>query len=250
MPSLRGPAPIHHALLQGREHIGISLQTLDEQCFDHGTVLAQTPPPGMPIRPGSSLEEVTRDAAAAAAHMLIQGLRDRLHVPPHKEVGWLPAQQRGSRSLSRAPKVTKADSQIDWTSWTGADCFERRLRVFGSVWTQAVDDKGTGRRKRLLWHNAGRVDGAGVRGGEGTVLFVQQPATGRGDGEEKRLARAARMDDETGACHVCVDEDKGAWVRVTRVTVEGRTEQDAAKALRAFFREPTPTRSGSVGRTL
>ncbi|KAM4063937.1 formyl transferase domain-containing protein [Hirsutella rhossiliensis] len=243
LPDLRGPAPIHHAMLRGQEHIGISLQTLDDKEFDHGTVLAQTPPPGVPVRPGSSIHEVTRDVAAAAAEMLVQGLRDRLYMLPHRDVGWLPPWQQGSGPLSHAPKVTKADAQIDWVWWTSADFFERRLRVFASVWTQAVDEAGA--RRRIIWQDiapvaqTGEVVSRGRRGVEGTITFVQQPEPRHGDGREKQFVKTVVMDDETGACEVCVDKEEGTWVRVRRVKVEGKEEQAAARALRPFFRSKT-----------
>lgn len=231
-------------MLRGREHIGISLQTLDDKRFDHGTVLAQTPPPGVPIQASWSIQEVTRKVAAEAAQMLVQGLRDGLHVPPHRDVGWLPSSQQGSRTFSHAPKVTKADAQIDWLRWTSAEFFERRLRVFASVWTRAVDGDDAGPHKRIIWLDIAPVEqpgevilrrGGGQGGVEGTIAFVQQPEPGCGDAKDRLHVRTVVMDEQTGACDVCVDREEGTWLRVRRVKVEGKGEQDAARALRPFF---------------
>ncbi|KAF3058154.1 Methionyl-tRNA formyltransferase, mitochondrial [Daldinia childiae] len=52
LPDLRGPAPLQHALLAGHTHTGISLQTLDDRAFDHGLILARTPP--LPIPPDTN----------------------------------------------------------------------------------------------------------------------------------------------------------------------------------------------------
>lgn len=226
-------------MLQGRQHIGISLQTLDDKKFDHGTVLAQLPPPGIPIRPDWSIHDVTRHAAAAAAQILVEGLRDGLHVPPHRDVTGMPPRELGSRPLVHAPKVTKADAQIDWARWTTPEYFERRMRVFASVWTRAVDKAGAPRR--IIWQDvapAVHTDRVVPRAGEveGTVTFVQQPEPRQGDGEERESTRTVVMDEETGACEVRLDAEDDLWVRLKRVKVEGKEEQDAARALRPFFR--------------
>ncbi|KAG5914218.1 hypothetical protein E4U42_000620, partial [Claviceps africana] len=132
LPDLRGPAPIHHALLRGDTHMGVSLQTLDDKAFDHGTILAQTPAPGFPIPPSASLQTITHEAATRGAEMLIRGLEKNLHVPPRHDAGWKAAdlRARGVDTLQHAPKITKADSRIE-PAWT-AEQFARRVRVLGS----------------------------------------------------------------------------------------------------------------------
>ncbi|POR37599.1 Methionyl-tRNA formyltransferase, mitochondrial [Tolypocladium paradoxum] len=216
--SLRGPAPIHHAMLRGDEHMGISLQTLDDRAFDHGTVLAQTPAPGLAIRRGASIQEVIREAAVQGAQMLVQGLRDGVHVPPHVAVGG----RLHGRGPTHAPKVTKADAQVDWARWTSAEAFTRRMRVFSSVWTRAAGDKGEARR--VLFQDVEAVAQDDVRGAQATAVFAQ---------EDGRYERTVVVDEAEGAVAVCIGE--GAWVRVRRVRVDGRTEQDAARAMRPFL---------------
>lgn len=214
--SLRGPAPVHHAILRGDEHIGITLQSLDEKAFDHGTVLAQTPPPGLPIPPGSSLPELTQFLAEEGAKLLVQGLRDRVHEPPLQDVGQAARQLAAAGEPAYAPKVTKADSQIDWHTWT-ADDFARRLRVFGAVWTQATPDKGEPKR---------------------VILLDAEPAAAGGEGRSGRLslvrdARDVQVDERTGSCAVRIRD--GLWVSVRRVKVDGKPEQAAAVGLRPFI---------------
>ncbi|KND89753.1 Methionyl-tRNA formyltransferase, mitochondrial [Tolypocladium ophioglossoides CBS 100239] len=221
LPDLRGPAPIHHAMLRGDEHIGISLQTLDDRAFDHGTVLAQTPAPGLAMQPGASIQEVIHEAAVQGAQMLVQGLRDGVHVPPHVAVGG----QLHGREPTHAPKVTKADAQVDWARWTSAEEFTRRVRVFSSVWTRAVADQGE--EKRVLFQDveaAARDEVSGTAGA--TVVFAH---------EDGRHERAVVVDEAEGAVAVCIGD--GVWVRVRRVRVDGRNEQDAARALRPFLRK-------------
>ncbi|RCI09098.1 hypothetical protein L249_5043 [Ophiocordyceps polyrhachis-furcata BCC 54312] len=163
LPDLRGPAPIHHALLRGDRHIGVSLQTLDEKRFDHGVVLAQTPPPGLVVPSAATIQEVTALAAKQGAEMLVRALlRDRLHVPPHRDAGWgwkaVESENGAGGLLRHAPKVTKADSRIDWRTWTSGEEFGRRVRVFGTVWTKALDLVAK-KRRRIIFKSVQAVDG-------------------------------------------------------------------------------------------
>ncbi|KAF4584127.1 methionyl-tRNA formyltransferase [Ophiocordyceps camponoti-floridani] len=224
LPDLRGPAPLHHAILRGDRHIGISLQTLDERRFDHGVVLAQTPAPGLSVPPGASIQTVTAMAATEGAQMLVRGLRHGLHLSPHRDAGWKGAELEG-RTPMHAPKVTKADSQIDWATWTTMDDFYRRLRVFSSVWTRVVFSGGQIRRLILQQVEAvpGDEDPVGV---EGTICFEQQ------DGQDGTTTweRAVRVDRKSGDCAVRLGSG-GVWLRFRSAKVEGKDWQDAATVL-------------------
>ncbi|KAG6003389.1 hypothetical protein E4U21_002064 [Claviceps maximensis] len=243
LPDLRGPAPIHHALLRGDTHLGISLQTLDPNTFDHGTILDQTPPPGVPIPPDASFQTVMQEAAALGATMLVQGLRDGLHVPPHRDVGWKASQPQAqahqaeeTQTLQHAPKVTKADGRIgpDWT----AEQFARRIRVLGSVWTTAVPH-GRGAGKRIILLDAEPVSLERRQEEESVPPTDQQQGTlvceyadehgGPSQSHERRV-RIAR----DGACWLHARDT--AWIRVTKVKVDGKPEQTAAVGLRGFLR--------------
>ncbi|QUC16055.1 uncharacterized protein UV8b_00296 [Ustilaginoidea virens] len=228
LPDLRGPAPVHHAVLRGDTHLGVSLQTLDDAAFDHGTVLAQTPWPGIPIPPDASFEQVLRSAAARGADMLVEGLRDGVHVPPHRDAGWRAAQLAG-KPLDHAPKVTKADGQVAWSSWAG-DQFVRRVRVLGSVWTELVSDTGAARRVLFLDARAVEAGGATAGGARGKVVCEEAATTAEAGG---RVERDVVVDGEGVLVNV---DGAAAWVRVTRVKVEGKPERPAAMALKSFIR--------------
>ncbi|ODA82613.1 hypothetical protein RJ55_01121 [Drechmeria coniospora] len=223
LPDLRGPAPIHHAMLRGDSHVGISLQTLDDKAFDHGTVLAQTPAPGLPIHPGASLHEVIDDAAAAGAEMLVQGLRNGLHIPPHQSVA---GRSIPGLPLTHAPKVTKADSEVDWDAWASVGDFARRIRVFSSVWTRTVLADGHA-EKRLLFLDAEEVTEATAAGEEYSIAFAH------GDG--RRTQRTVRVGTD-GSCTLHLAAR--SWLRVRRVRVDGKRDQDAAKGLAPFLASP------------
>ncbi|SPQ20964.1 8a8ba120-eb7f-4040-8a16-17b0e462029a [Thermothielavioides terrestris] len=98
LPDLRGPAPIHHALLAERSHTGITVQTLSPTSFDAGAILLQTPPPGTPIPPACTFQQLHDLLAPAGARMLVEALRQGLHVhaaPPYGGLGRPRRRRRG-----------------------------------------------------------------------------------------------------------------------------------------------------------
>ena len=230
--SLRGPAPIHHAILRGDEHIGVSLQTLDENVFDHGTILSQTPAPGLPIPPRITVQELTRTLAAEGARMLVQGLRDGVHVPPREQVAPARGPQDGDEQPIHAPKVTKADSQIRWRAWTPGD-FERRMRVLGAVWTLAAEDAAAGADgpgTRVIF-----TDAEVVRRDDGPPLAGRRVVSLAAGGEDGGVfVAAAELDDRSGECMLELRE--GLWLRVRKAKVSGKPERPAASAMRPFTR--------------
>lgn len=156
LPDLRGPAPLQWSLLLNRTHTGCTLQTLHPQHFDRGTILLQTPPPGIPIPDGCTTADLLATLATEGANMLVQGLTNHHHVlsydpapPPLLQAPPIPA-----HGLRDAPKITKADLAIDWGSmmwgrdhalypggqWSAAD-LARRFRAVGGgkgLWTHAI----------------------------------------------------------------------------------------------------------------
>lgn len=212
--SLRGPAPVHHALLNGDTHTGVSLQTLDDTAFDHGAVLAQTPP--LPIPCDATLTSLTAQLADVGAAMLVQGLRDGLYIPPNEDVS------RGAVAAAErhAPKVHKDEAQVRWDAWTG-DEWRRRRAVFGSVWTMGT---GAGRGagdKRVIFTDFGVVPSAD---GMDAMRIVPLGVAG---------GVQARLDERAGDCYVPLKD--GCWARVGKVIVDGKPEQVAATGLRPFF---------------
>ncbi|KAM7223328.1 Methionyl-tRNA formyltransferase [Rhypophila decipiens] len=149
LPDLRGPAPIHHALLARDTHTGVSLQTLSDKTFDAGAVLLQTPLPGIPIDPSWDVEALTQRLAVVGSEMLIQGLRKGLYIPPHVDVS-----RRSKSSVAvpggfqsrHAPKLEKFDYQIQWDSWTAYDAAIRSTKLHEKPWTTAIDKKGKSQR--------------------------------------------------------------------------------------------------------
>lgn len=161
--------------------------------------------------------------------MLVRGLRDGVHVPPHQQVPWLTNRPAASEQPAHAPKVTKTDAQIDWYAWEAAD-FHRRMCVFGSVWTMAAGGDGEGPRKRVIL-----LDAEVLSGEDDAMPQAQQKVTfaGSAHGEES-FTTAVRIDERSGACAIQLPD--GAWIRVRKAKVDGRPEKPAASALKPFTR--------------
>lgn len=155
--SFRGPAPLHHTLLAGRQRTGISLQTLHPERFDHGIVLAQTPSPGFAIPEPTSctVRQLLELVAPKGADMLIQGIRDRLYVPPLVDNGWF-GKGQNALELMHAPKIKSEDRHIDWTTWTAEEIL-RRHRVMGPLWNTASGGNLPALRKRIIWESGFEV---------------------------------------------------------------------------------------------
>lgn len=198
----------------------MSLQTLDDRAFDHGAILAQTPQPGILIPPSATVQELTRLLAPIGAQMLVQGLRDGVHVPPRQSAGWK-ADDFGDTQLIHAPKVTKADGQADWVGWS-ADEFARRVRVLGSVWTRAVNKRGE--VKRIIIQDAETLR-RDMTDDIGAVSFL--------GGSEADIPRERRVQD-LGDGSLLVHLSNGEGIRIKRVKEEGKPDRDAAVVFKSF----------------
>ncbi|KAF2002702.1 methionyl-tRNA formyltransferase [Amniculicola lignicola CBS 123094] len=128
LPDFRGAAPIHHTLLQARSHTGLSIQTLHPKHFDHGTILAQTPAPGIPIPPQSTPMGLTQTLAPLGASLLLDVLKSRAFVPPLEDRGWYTGPP-----VSPAPKITKKDSGICFATMGSTEVLHRH-HVLGDLW--------------------------------------------------------------------------------------------------------------------
>ena len=209
--SFRGPAPLHHTLLANRYKTGITLQSLHPTNFDHGLILAQTPYPGLDIpNPETvTVQELQPLVALKGAEMLVQGLQDRVFVPPLTEVGWWSnSQLRGQApEIRRAPKITPRDRRIDWSSFSAIEIL-RRQRVLGSLWNMATDiNKG----KRVIMTLSYLSVSEDVPIGEPGLPFLWSPS-----------------DLETP--YLVVRTQDRRLLRIVEMTVEGERNAEAVKA--------------------
>jgi methionyl-tRNA formyltransferase len=138
--SLRGPAPIHHALLLKRPCTGVTLQTLHPNKFDHGNILAQTPFPGLKITPQSTPNQLIEKLGLEGAELLGEAVEQRIFVPPLDLLELSRTQINeltNGNGISHAPKITPEDRRIDWEHMTSAEILHRS-HVLGGLWDTTV----------------------------------------------------------------------------------------------------------------
>ncbi|KAK5634583.1 hypothetical protein RRF57_010296 [Xylaria bambusicola] len=158
LPDLRGPAPLHHTVLNNYKVTGVSLQTLDHNAFDCGVVLAQArlkrKLPDYIITTSYLQSLIT----PAATRLLINGLQKNVHVPPLEFKGWVPPP---GYPLRHAPKITKQDRQLtralllEFTSKgpptperLSHTLLTRRQAALGPLWFLSRDRYG--KQKRII----------------------------------------------------------------------------------------------------
>lgn len=73
--------------------------------------------------------------APKGAQILIEGIRNRIFVPPLKDAGWRAAET--GNEIIHAAKVKPEDRHIDWANWTWTD-ISRRNRILGPLWSKSL----------------------------------------------------------------------------------------------------------------
>lgn len=124
LPDLPGAAPIQWTILAKRPVTGVTLQTLHPAEYDRGVILAQTSAPGIPVPEDATAGSLLHSLADEGANMLVQGLKQNLHVPPYDKCEqWFPPPSLASSVQIRdAPKLTNHYKHIDWRCrFWGAD---------------------------------------------------------------------------------------------------------------------------------
>lgn len=246
MSRFRGPAPLQHTILSGTKETGVTLQTLDDKSFDHGIILAQTPPPflSVPRWEHCTYHELLQFITPKAASMLVQGLQDRLFVPPLIDVGLSSLEDdskspTGSRK-NHAAKITSEDRCINFLEW-GGDRIYRHYRALGRLWADIWMDART--TKRLIFEDISLVDRGTITGVEHLKDGHPRPSVGE---REKDLHFAPQFiitSKTADAWHpifydvngtaIVLQTNNGA-VRVGSITIEGQSKKTASKALRSL----------------
>jgi methionyl-tRNA formyltransferase len=169
LPRWRGAAPIQYALLAGDSATGISVMRMTAG-LDTGPVYAART---TPIGSSETAGELHDRLALLAATMLREVLPDVLD-------GRLVPQPQRDDLATHAPKITKADGEIDWTS--SALELERRVRAF-NPWPIAETSVAGGSRLRV-WRAEALAAEAPADAPPGAMLAAKgagiDVATGRG----------------------------------------------------------------------
>lgn len=165
--------------------------------FDHGVVLAQTP--GVDIEDDATTESLLEMLGPMGAELLVRGVEEGVFVPPLRDVSGETeiADHHRRPEPAHAPKISPADREIDWASWTADEILLRDRALGGrlwdsSLWARAGLDEGqwdasTAQKKflRATFTGPWRItDGAGVVEA-GKPFLALDPVTGS---EEVRFA--------------------------------------------------------------
>jgi len=220
--SFRGPAPLQHTIMARQDRTGVTLQTLDEKSFDHGTILAQTPPPGLqiPSPETCTYDDLLEFIKPKGASLLVQGIRDQVFIGPRVDVG-----KFYSENITHAPKITPKDRMILWDAWDAQTIYARH-RALGRLWNTV--SRGDNRKvtKRVIFEDFEVLETASFPDLEAkTPGYLPEH---RGDGVY-RFCHNESQEEEGPVSILCRD---GQALRVREITVEGGEKKSANKAMR------------------
>ncbi|KAI9597581.1 formyl transferase [Syncephalis fuscata] len=108
LPRYRGAAPIQHAILDGIDETGVTVQELDPHKFDAGRILLSERVP-MPLNANyRQLEELL---AEKGANLLLESLKDLPTLKDHSMI-------QDVSQVTKAPKLDRQAAIVDWTNQT------------------------------------------------------------------------------------------------------------------------------------
>jgi len=116
LPKYRGAAPVAWAILKGESTTGVTIFRLSER-LDAGTMLFQQ---AVPIEAGEDAQALTNRLARSSAGALLRTLEMMVSGQAHDQ-----AQDESRASL--APKLTKAQGEVDWRK--PAELIDRLVRA-------------------------------------------------------------------------------------------------------------------------
>lgn len=103
LPKYRGAAPIHHAIMNGERVTGVTTMYLSEG-WDEGDLILQAEEPILPTDTAGTLH----DRLALKGAALLAETLDLLNA------GTAPRVPQDHQQATYAPKLSKADAEIDW----------------------------------------------------------------------------------------------------------------------------------------
>ena len=127
LPRYRGAAPIHWAVINGDKETGVTTFRLKHE-LDTGDVLMQA---STPIAPEDTTGTVHDRLMLIGADLLVKTIDLFAEGEPATK-----AQEHFEETASHAPKLTKENTEIDWSRPAGELVnFIRGLNPFPSAWT-------------------------------------------------------------------------------------------------------------------
>ncbi|KFX94225.1 hypothetical protein V490_04460 [Pseudogymnoascus sp. VKM F-3557] len=251
LPDLRGPSPVHYAVLNGYKQTGVTLQTLSPEDFDHGKILLQAPV-SIP-NPDRITQEALRGVLIPiSADLLVRGLREKVYLPQTPAVEPILPE---SKILTHAPKIQSEDRRL-FAKMTAEDVVHME-RAFGKVWVGTRRPDGSWKRvilegleavpmpAEMSDFYATHEDKMGIfkpftiteeKGRQGTVAA-------KGDNAGQKIVTVPMMKAPDG--HSIIIAAKGDNALLIRyATVDGSKKNKAAVALYGKNLEPDSDGSG------
>lgn len=217
---------------------------MDDKSFDHGRILSQIQ---LPLPKSSyTYSDLLSLVKPKGATLLVQGLRDRLFVPPYTNIDVTQPE-----NLIHAGKITPADREITWGEFSGPDV-SRKFRALGRLWTDIHIDSTTqssGGIKRAIFEDGELIEMPPILQewmssadftkvssrpklediNIGVDFFVFNHNGVRSNKPQMYLV------DKDGKAIILVNEqDPKSSLRVREMTVAGMAKQPAALAMREF----------------
>lgn len=218
---------MHHVLLAGKTHTGVTLQTLHHEHFDRGVILQQSPQPGLKIpNPDScTVPELLDLVSDKGAEILVDGIEKAVFVPPLEDARQNPAEK--PKELIHATKITTEDRHIDWRTLP-AQMIERKSRVIGPLWNMTIvpydpaSDKPAHERRVIIT----QITEVSPLDGSEKADFAAEPgrpflASPTQEGKKKRAKEGIFV----------WTADKKQF-RIDRIKVEGEPDVEAVRATR------------------
>jgi methionyl-tRNA formyltransferase len=215
LPDLRGAAPVHWAIMLGRKHTGVTIQSLHPTKFDEGVIIDQTPAPGIPVN--HKWGGLTDTLSAFGAEMLVNVIRKKLYIPPYK-----PLAPRDFDEIALAPKIASQHRMIDFNSLT-ADDILRRKDALNKLTCFAQNS--SGQRVRI-------VIGPDIAEFMGHDAEVQSICKWQPIGQPFAIERAEGEKVGEGTAPILVNTIDGKTLCISKMTVEGHHEGPAYSAAR------------------
>lgn len=163
LPQYRGAAPIHHAILNGDRHTGVSLQTISPIGFDRGIIFEQSF--AIPIEETDKLQDLWARLANIGADLLLESIRKRSYINPQPTHTFT--------EESPAPKIRK---EVVWPDFP-ADRLERLDRIIAPA-TGAIDLR-TGTRTLIQIRGISQRKQQAGKKRPGDYFLARDPVSGK-----------------------------------------------------------------------
>ena len=171
LPSYRGAAPVHRAVMAGERDTGVTIMRV-VRALDAGPMLDRVV---VPIGPDATSSEVERALSVAGAALLMKVV-DRLAAGP------VPETPQDDLAATYAAKITRADSPVNWRR--SAQAIHDQIRGL-QPWPHASSRLGG---HRVILHRSARIEGTSWA--EAGTILAAGPAgidVVAGDGAVVRL---------------------------------------------------------------